>query len=75
MRVNKKRLSELLGISEPTLTQYQREGMPLVAKGSRGKENEYDVAAVIAWFKNRLKAEQSVTIQHKKHLTRFSQVF
>lgn len=59
MHVNKKRLSELLGISEPTLTQYQREGMPLIAKGSRGKENEYDVAAVIAWFKNRLQAERS----------------
>lgn len=47
--VNKRDLSQILGISERTLTEWQREGMPMLLSTGRGSPNQYDTAAVIAW--------------------------
>lgn len=49
--VNKRELSEILGISERSLTDWQKEGMPVVEFGeSRGQENTYDTEACIRWW-------------------------
>jgi len=52
--VNKRELSEILGISERSLTDWQKEGMPVVELGEvRGQENTYDTEAVIRWWIDR----------------------
>lgn len=54
MIVNKRQLSQILAVSEETLTQWQRDSnFPIEsrAKGQRG--NQYDTGAVIAWLKKR----------------------
>jgi phage terminase Nu1 subunit (DNA packaging protein) len=48
--VNKRDLSEILGISERTLTEWQREGLPVRFSGERGESNQYDTEQVIAWW-------------------------
>lgn len=47
--VNKRELSQILGISERTLTEWQREGLPVMMKSARGASNQYDTAMVIQW--------------------------
>lgn len=48
--VNKKQLSDIVGKSERTLTEWDSQGMPIQHKGGRGRSNEYDTAAVIEWM-------------------------
>lgn len=48
--VNKHDLSELLGISERTLTAWQKAGMPMQPRGVRGEPNGYSVPKVIRWW-------------------------
>ncbi len=48
--VNKVRLAKILGKSERTLTEWQKEGMPTKKKGARGQSNTYDTAKVIEWL-------------------------
>ena len=48
--VNKHDLSEILGISERTLTEWQKDGLPIEYEGERGEANRYDTAKVIAWW-------------------------
>lgn len=53
-RVNKAELSEIIGISERSLTEWQKEdGFPILYDGARGESNEYDCADVIAWYVRR----------------------
>lgn len=49
--VNKRELSEILGVSERSLTEWQEEDppLPVLRRGERGQTNEYDTAAVIDW--------------------------
>ena len=51
--VNKKKLAEALEKSERTITEWQKEGLPVKTSGSRGNENEYDLLDVIEWFFDR----------------------
>lgn len=51
MRLNKRELSLKLNVSEATLTNWQREGMPVLEHGSRGKPGVYDFAAVVRWMR------------------------
>ena len=53
LEVNKSDLSEILGFSERTLTQWQSLGMPIVSQGERGCANRYHVPAVVAWMLTR----------------------
>lgn len=51
MLVNKRELSDILGISERSLTEWQKEGLPVASYAdSRGQANEYDTKNVIAWL-------------------------
>ena len=51
--VNKARLSGILGKSERTLTEWQKEGLPVETHGERGQSNTYDTEKVIAWMVTR----------------------
>lgn len=54
MKVNKKKLADVMGVSERTLTTWQdEEQMPIARKGVRGEDNEYETEAVIAWHVQR----------------------
>ena len=48
-RVNKKELAAILGVTEKTLTSYQKNGMPIEVAGGRGSRNEYDTKRIIEW--------------------------
>lgn len=48
--LNKRALSELLMVSERTLTDWQQKGMPVEVSAGRGASNEYSPADVIAWL-------------------------
>lgn len=47
--VSKRVLSEILGVSERTLTEWQAKGMPVRIQTARGHANEYDTADVFRW--------------------------
>ena len=48
--VNKTDLSEIVGISQRSLTTWQKNGMPIAVDGTRGSENLYDTKEVIDWM-------------------------
>lgn len=48
--VNKRDMASILGVSEATLTDWQRKGMPHVKSAGRGRSNHYQTAKVIAWM-------------------------
>lgn len=47
--VNKRRLAEIMGVSQRTVTDWQNKGMPVRHLADRGHENQYDTAEVIEW--------------------------
>lgn len=49
-KVNQTQLAEILGVSDVTLWEWQKQGLPIAGRGDRGQENSYDTAAVIAWM-------------------------
>lgn len=51
--LNKRALSELLLVSERSLTDWQQKGLPVEVSAGRGASNEYSVAAVLAWLLGR----------------------
>ena len=48
--VNKSKLSVLVGVSEETLTRWQRLELPVIYRAERGYSNKYETADVIAWI-------------------------
>lgn len=55
MQVNKKELSEIFGISERTLTEYQKDPLfPFIEDGGRGQKNLYDTAQVLRYLISRI---------------------
>ena len=58
--VNKRDLSEIIGVSERTFTEWQKEpGFPFEINGGRGVGNSYDTAKVIQWMIERDIARRS----------------
>lgn len=53
MHVNKKELSSIFGVSERTLTQWQKQGLPVEKQGGRGQSNTYETVDVIKWYNAR----------------------
>ena len=47
--VNQTELAEILGVSDVTLWEWQKNGLPIEQIGERGTANRYDTAKVIAW--------------------------
>lgn len=48
--VNKRELAAVFGISERTLTEYQKAGLPMEYNADRGASNHYDTEKVHAWL-------------------------
>lgn len=48
--VNKRDLSDIIGVSERTLTDWQHDGLPVQYSGERGESNQYDTEQVISWM-------------------------
>lgn len=59
-QVNKKQLSAILGMTEKTLSEWQKSGMPIEIEGGRGRSNFYDTAKVIDWIVTRRLAKAGV---------------
>lgn len=51
--VNQTELAEIIGVSDVTIWQWQKDGMPVEARNLRGQSNEYDTAKVHAWVVDR----------------------
>lgn len=50
MIVNKRQLSDILGVTEETLTQWAKQGMPVVLKRRGSAGNQYESTAVLSWL-------------------------
>lgn len=57
--VNQTELSDIIDVSAVTLRAWEKEGMPVLAKGSRGKSATYNTADVIRWCEARLVSRYS----------------
>lgn len=53
MEVNKKRLSEIFGVSVRTIQNWQEQGMPVARGGGKGNEVLFESAAAIEWYSAR----------------------
>ena len=53
MEVNKKRLSEIFGVSVRTIKNWQDQGMPVARGGGKGNEVLYESSAAIEWYSAR----------------------
>jgi phage terminase Nu1 subunit (DNA packaging protein) len=50
MIVIKKELADSLGVSQRTITLWQKAGMPILEKAGRGGKNRYCTQAVAEWL-------------------------
>lgn len=51
--VNKRQLAEIFGKSEETLTQWQKDGMPVLKRGRKGVDGQYEPHRCIEWLLTR----------------------
>ena len=59
MIINKRQLAEIHGVTQQTVTDWQKDDMPIESVGGRGTENQYDSAKVIEWRIQRAVAGKS----------------
>lgn len=57
MIVNRAQVADVFGCSLPTVDTWVRQGCPVVQKGSRGVEWQFDTAAVAKWRNDRILAD------------------
>lgn len=57
MKVNRGELSDVFGVSPPTVDAWVRAGCPIEKKGGRGIQAEFDTAKVAKWLKDRAVAD------------------
>ncbi|MGI9303357.1 MAG: terminase small subunit [Gammaproteobacteria bacterium] len=53
---NKLTLALIVGYSDKTLGEFQKQGMPVLKSGTRGRQNEYDTVDVVRWLEGRARA-------------------
>lgn len=51
--VNRDQLAALLGVHQDTITEYARNGMPMLARGGYGREGAYDAVDCVAWWRSK----------------------
>jgi phage terminase Nu1 subunit (DNA packaging protein) len=69
METNKRELSSILGVSERSLTEWQKAGLPIKHEGGRGAENTYETVDVVQWIIKR-EVEKAVTETPRDRLDR-----
>lgn len=65
--VNKKELAEIFGKSEVTLTQWQKNGLPIKLEAQRGQSHQYDTEDAINWLIRREIGKLTVDDQGRVH--------
>lgn len=65
-QVNKAQLSEIFGVTQATLTTWQKRGLPIQSEGGPGQSHVYDTKDVIRWFVN---FEIDRKFGHAEHVT------
>lgn len=57
--VNQRELADIMGITQKSLSLWQRDGLPVKLETENGLSNQYDTAEVIAWYVARELAKTS----------------
>lgn len=52
-RLTRVQLAECMGVHPDTITDYAKQGMPVIARGGRGRESSYDAVECLAWWRER----------------------
>ena len=53
--VNKRQLAEIFGVSQQAIDKWDKEGLPVESRGTRGRENQYSTVRVYNWLLERYK--------------------
>lgn len=61
MIVNKRKLAEIVGCTEETLTQWQKQGMPILLSRLGREGNQYETTAVLSWLEARRQSDAPPT--------------
>lgn len=61
MIVNKRKLADIIGCTEETLSNWQKQGMPILLKRIGREGNEYETSAVISWLDARRQSDAPPT--------------
>jgi phage terminase Nu1 subunit (DNA packaging protein) len=61
VRVNRRQLADILGITQPTVTAWADQGMPSVVQGQKGVEWVFETKDCIEWF-----AQNKVKRRHRR---------
>lgn len=61
--VNRSGLAEMFGVALPTVDGWVRQGVPVVQRGGRGRQWEFDTADVANWIRDKAVAEATGDVQ------------
>jgi terminase small subunit / prophage DNA-packing protein len=50
--VDRDQLGALFGVHADTISDFTRQGMPVLTRGGRGQKSEYDAILCLAWFRS-----------------------
>jgi hypothetical protein len=51
--VGRQQLADLMGVHPDSVTDFTKQGMPVIVKGGHGKESVYDAVECLAWWRKR----------------------
>lgn len=57
----RREVAEALGVHMASVTKWERQGLPIVSRGSRGRPSQYDLEAVRGWLAARDQAARRAT--------------
>jgi phage terminase Nu1 subunit (DNA packaging protein) len=69
-KVNQGELAEVFGVTDVTLWDWQKQGLPILEQGERGQSNTYDTRDVIDWFTKRALEKASAPESQRDRLAR-----
>ena len=64
--VNQTELAAIFGRSDVTIWEWQKDGLPMLAQGANGTQNQYDTEACVAWYVAREVAKVSKETQRDR---------
>jgi phage terminase Nu1 subunit (DNA packaging protein) len=69
---NRSEMARLLEVSEPTFDRFMDRGMPILQRGSTGKPYQFDVEAVITWYRGEIERDEAAAAARAADLTQLS---
>lgn len=70
MRVNKAELARIFGVSEPTVSKWIADGVPIETKGDNGVAYEFDPEKVKAWKDEREERARQAEADREREISR-----